>query len=298
MEAQSQEHDVDAIIANAYGTQNPSNESIPETQRPAVEQIAEPQYKEFEFNHRGQQVKIKENDPRHTQWLQQGYDYAQQTKAFKDERETWEKSKGEWEQNWGRYREIDDFAKQNPAWWNKIDHNYQEQQAAPPQGVSPEVKSYLDQTLQPIAQDIPLMKQFLQEMQTQKMEAARSEQDARLEKSIKSIQEKYPDLDFSTKDSTGYSLEQRVLNHAVENGFPTFRASFLDYYHDNLEKVAEARGRESTMKEMQKRQKLGLLDENPAQSKGEMTFGNGAKPRSWNDPALSAEAILREFKFA
>lgn len=298
----SSEHDVDAIIAQAYGgQQNPGNESSsPEKAAPqqqAQEPVA-PQYKEFEFNSRGQPVKIKENDPRFSQWLSQGHDYAQNIHSFKTEKDTWDRSKQDWEGQWGRYREIDQFAKQNPDWWSHIDQSYQ-QKLSSPSDVPDPVRQYLDQRLEPVAKDIPLMKQFLQEMQTQKMEKQQSEEDAKLGEAVKSIQSKYPNLDFSAKDGNGLSLEHRVLNHAMENGFPTFRAAFLDYYHDNLEKLAEARGKESIMQEMQKRKKLGLLDESPTPGRSNpMPFGNGATPKSWSDPQLSAASILKEFKFA
>src|SRR3990167_4529359 len=77
-ENSSSEHDVDAILASAYGdNQNPGIDA-PERPTAPVEKSPEPpQFKEYEFNARGQAVKIKENDPRFQQWLSQGYDYAQ-----------------------------------------------------------------------------------------------------------------------------------------------------------------------------------------------------------------------------
>jgi hypothetical protein len=158
------------------------------------------------------------------------------------------------------------------------------------------VQKYLDQRLEPVAKDLPLMKEFLQEMQTQKLEKQRADEDAQLAQSMKSLQEKYPQLDFAAQDGSGLSLEARVLNHAVNNGFPTFRAAFLDYYHDSLEQQAEARGREAMHKEAQKRQRLGLLDDNgPASAPQPTPFPR--KPQSWNDPQLSGHNILQNFKF-
>lgn len=295
----STEHDVDAILAQAYGgTQNPSQGEPSRT--PAPEKAPEaPQAREYEFNARGQAIKIKENDPRFSQWLSQGHDYSQNINTFKQERDGWEKSKQDWEKQWGTYREIDQFAKQNPDWWSSIEQSYQ-QRLSTPNNVPPEVKQYLDQRFEPIAQDIPLMKQFLQEMQTQKMEQQVKQEDDKLVGAIKSIQDKYPNLDFAAKDQTGLSLEQRVLDHAIKNGHQTFRAAFLDYYHDDLERLAETRGRESISQEMQKRKKLGLLDEAPAPGgkSNSMPFGNQGRPKSWGDPQLSAESILKEFKFS
>jgi hypothetical protein len=300
----AQEHDVDAIIAQAYGhSENPtsnssfsSQESAPK-QEVAPQKVAEPQYKEFEFNSRGQPIKIRENDPRFSQWLSQGHDYSQNIQTMKAEREAFERSRGEWEQSWKPYKEIDQFARQNPDWWNHIEQSYQ-QKLSTPEGVPDPVKQYLDQRLEPVAKDIPLMKEFLQEMQTQKMEKAKAEEDAKLGEAVKSIQTKYPNLDFSAKDESGLSLEHRVLNHAVNNGFPTFRAAFLDYYHDSLEKQAEARGKEAMTIEMNKRKRLGLLDDSPAPSRGQIPPpSSNRRPASWNDQSLSSDQILKEFKF-
>lgn len=296
-----QEHDVDAIIAQAYGQQNPGavEPSLKqETQEAPKAEV--PQFKEYEFNVRGQAVKIKDNDPRFQQWLSQGHDYAQNINAFKSERQAWEQQRQHFEKQYSPYREIDEFAKQNPDWWAYVDQSYKQRLSSQPE-IPDTVKSYFDQQLAPIKDDIPLMKQFLQEMQTQKIEKQQQEEDAKLNQAVKSIQEKYPDLDFSAKDESGFSLEHRVLNHAVENGFPTFRAAFFDYYHDHLEKLAEARGKESIAQEMHKRKKLGLLDENPTPTPtsqaGSILFGGSSKkPRSWND--LRSEDILKEFKFA
>jgi len=290
-----QEHDVDAIIAQAYGHENPSTAR----QEPpaAAKQEEAPQYKEFEFNVRGQPVKIKENDPRFSQWLSQGHDYAQNQAAVRAEREAFERSRGEWEKSYSPYKEIDQFAKQNPDWWNHIEQSYQQRQTSAPEGIPDPVRQYLEQRLEPIAKDLPLVKEFLQKQQTAEIEKNQAQEDSKLSESVKSIQTRYPDLDFAAKDESGLSLEHRVLNHAVHNGFPTFRAAFLDYYHDSLEKQAEARGKESLQTELNKRKKLGLLDDAPAPGKSKQSFfppSNGAKPASWNDPRLSADQILKE----
>lgn len=291
----AQEHDVEAIIAQAYGNHdNPTAQSQPPAKQEAPPPAAPPQFKEYEFNARGQAIKIKENDPRFSQWLSQGHDYAQNINSFKQERDTWDKSRSDWEKQWSPYKEIDQFARTNPDWWKHIEQSYQ-QKLSTPEGVPDPVKQYMDQRLEPVAKDIPLMKEFLQEMQTQKMEKQQAEEDAKLGDAVKSIQSKYPDLDFAAKDDSGLSLEHRVLNHAVENSFPTFRAAFLDYYHDSLEKQAEARGKEAIMQEMNKRKKLGLLDE-PAPGKAP-NISMARKPTSWGDPQLSADSILKEFNF-
>jgi hypothetical protein len=280
-----QDYDVDAILAQAYG-----NEAPPQAEQSPQPQSAAPEPREFEFNHRGQAIKIKENDPRMVQWMQQGYDYSQNINAFKGERETWEKQRQDWESKWNPYKEVDQFAQTNPDWWKHVEQSYQ-QRLSTPVDIPEPVKQYLE----PIIKDYSMVKGFVQDYQKQQIEKQQAEEDAQLNEAIKSIQGKYKDLDFSAKDESGLSLEQRVLNHAIENNLPNFRAAFLDYYHDNLEKLAEARGKEMTMKDFEKRKKLGLLDEKPTLGGAPSPFVS--KPKSWLDPQLSGEAILKEFNF-
>lgn len=290
-----EEIDVDQVLSSVYGNGDSQPTDSPQKNEPTpIAEPAAPSFREFEFTHRGSPIKIAENDPRFTQWLSRGYDYSELQDKFKNERQEWDASKQQWEKDWNIYREIDGFAKENPQWWEKIQQGYQQKQENPydiPEGV----KAYLDQRFEPVIKDLPLMKEFLQDMQRQKQELAQKDEDTRLQTSIKDIQSKYANIDFAAKDESGQSLEQRVLSHAITNGFPTFRSAFLDYYQDNLEKMAEARGKEFITQEMAKRQKLGLLDKAPAPTTSSiMPSRSDGRPRSWNDPSLSSEAILRE----
>lgn len=287
-----EEHDVEAIIANAYGQPSPQDSS-PQQASPAA---APAPVSEFEFSHRGQQIKVKPDDPRFQQWLSKGYDYDTHISQVKQEREAFERQRKEWEQSWSPYKEIDEYARSNPEWWAHVDQQFQQRGAPQQPQVDPSVQAYLDQKLGPLMQDIPALKQYLHKAQTEELEKQQASEDAQLAQSIKSLQEKYSGLDFAAKDESGLSLEQRVLNHAMEHGFPTFRGAFLDYYSDHLEQQAEARGREAMMKEAEKRKKLGLLDDSSPASKSVTPFPAG-KPRSWHDPSLSADAILREMGF-
>lgn len=287
------ELDGEAIYNQVYGNQQSHEAPAPQAAAPTPP--AEPQYKEYAFSHRGQEIKVKENDPKFQQWLSQGYDYGTNVNSFRQEQEKFNQSRQEFEQTFAPYKEIDQYARQNPDWWAHVDQSYQQREQQGQQAISPEIQRYLDAKLEPISKDLPLMKEFLQEQQTQKLEKQRADEDAQLATSMKSLQEKYKGLDFSAKDESGLSLESRVLNHAVGNGFPTFRAAFLDYYHDSLEKQAEARGRESFQAEAQKRQKLGLLDENPTSLPRETPFAG--KSKSWHDSSMSGDAIMRQFRF-
>lgn len=288
--------DVDAILAQAYGT----GEQQAAPSEPAAPAAPEP--REYGYQYKGQEVKIRDNDPKFQQLLSKGHDYEQNNLQLRTERQQWEQQRSEYEKQWAPYKEIDEYARQNPEWWSHVDQAWQQRNAPQaPQNVAPEMQSYIQQVLQQelagIKQDYPLIKQTIQDAQTAKLEKQRADEDAALAQSMQSLRQKYAGLDFSAQDESGLSLEQRVLNHAIEHGIPTFKAAFLDYYHESLEQQAVARGREAMMKEVEKRKKLGLLDDNTPTSSAQKPFAPG-KPRSWNDASLRGEALLKEFNFA
>lgn len=227
----------------------------PKSETAQAPQATAPVKEEFELDWNGQ--KIKADRDKFTKWAQMGYDYNQKIGAVSQRerqlQDDYNRRVQEYEQKLGPYKEIDAYALKNPQWWNSIQQSYQQTQS--PQ-IPPELKSYLD----PIVNDYSQVKNFIQDYQKGITEKNIKEQDTQLDTQIKSIGTKY-NLDLSAKDASGQSLEQKVLAHAVQNGIPTFKAAFLDFYHDDLQKQAEARGREAVQKEIDKRKKSGLLSE-------------------------------------
>ena len=281
-------NDVDALLSSI----EPQGREIPmSAPEPVVEE--RPQGSPFEIDWKGQKVALdltkKEDADRLRQWAQKGYDYNQNISAFKADKEGFLKERQEWEKQWSPYKEIDEFAKQNQDWWNHVQQSYQQRQQPQQPQIPDELKSYLD----PIVQDYSQVKSFINDYQKQIVERQTKEQDAQLETEIKSISSKY-NLDFAQKDESGQSLEQKVINHAVQHGFPTFKAAFYDFYQDNLEKLAEARGKEAVMQEIKRKKELGLLSESKTPSK----FAEGPqgfKGRSWNDVHSQ---VLRDLNLA
>lgn len=290
----AQDIDVDAIWDKAYGGgENSTVAPEPVSSAPieAPKQEA-PNFKEYEFAHRGQQVKIREDDPRFTQWMSMGYDYAQNNSALKTEREEFEKSRGNFEKTWSPYKEIDEYARDNPDWWQHVDQSYK-QKLSSQQDVPDSVKKYLESVLGPIQQDIPLVKQYLTKQQADEAAKIEKDQDTQLESSVKSVMERNPQIDFKAKDPSGMSLEHRVLDYGIKNQLLKFEDAFKAYYYDESIKQAESRGRESYMQELNKRKKLGILDNVPTQGKIP-NLTQASKIRSWSDPQLSSENILKE----
>jgi hypothetical protein len=124
----------------------------------------------------------------------------------------------------------------------------------------------------------------LQEKQAEQ----KQKEDAALDSEVSKIMEQHKDLDWTSADESGFTLEQRVLKHANDTGINSFRAAFRDYNHDQLLKLAELRARESAMLERQKVTKNGLLGQSPTPKKGLQTAEN-VKGKSYNN--LVSEAL-------
>lgn len=289
---ENQNDDVDALLesVSSQSYEVPMSESVPEAPSPETA----PQPKEWELDWNGQ--KIKADEDKFRKWAQQGYDYNQKMSSFnqkqQDSERAFQQKQQEWETKYSPYREIDQYVKENPSWWDHVEKSYQQAQNPPQAQIPDELKSYLD----PIVKDYSQVKDFIQDYQRQVIEQQARQQeeqakqhDTQLDGEIKSISQKY-NLDFAQQDESGQSLEARVLNHALQNGIPTFKSAFLDYYHENLEKLAESRGKESAMNDIKKRKQLGLLGESSTPTRAKTMSPSG--PRGKYE---GGEDILREF---
>ncbi len=245
------EEDLDALMARIDAPEPEMPMSAPETaQEPEAaaksEAPAAPQEFEYEFSGR----KIKEPIDMILKRAGMGYDYAQKMEAFKREQAAYKQQLEEKYKPYDKYKTIDEYVQKDPDWWAHVEQSYQDRLASEDPTVK-RVKSILDEELRPV-------KEMLSQKEQEAQQAKITEEDTRLTQDIKSIREKYSDLDFDTPDAEGKSLEAKVLEHGAKHNYPSFKAAFVDFYHDQLEKMWESRGREAVGKEAQKRQKLGL----------------------------------------
>ena len=271
----SGEMDVDALLEQVNAPEQERAMSAPEGQseQAAPAQAAAPQTpQEYEYEFSGR--KIKEPLDMILKRAGMGYDYAQKMEAFKREQTTFKQQLEEKYKPYDKYKTIDEYVQKDPEWWQHVEQSYQDRLASEDPTVK-RVKSILDEELRPVKE---LLSQKEQEAQQMKI----TEEDNRLTQDIKSIREKYSDLDFDTPDADGKSLEAKVLQHGAANNFPTYKAAFMDFYQDQLEKMWESRGREAVGKEAQKRQKLGLSG-TPQTPKPKASDGYNVKGKGWND---------------
>lgn len=126
--------------------------------------------------------------------------------------------------------------------------------------------------LSPIMQELHGLKSYVQQLQQEKQQSLASQEDTSLDKEIQSIRDKHADLDWTTPDESGYSLEYRVLEHASKIGTTSFDAAFKSLMHDKLIERAKLSAKDQLVKERQNKRKLGLLDAAPAPSGDDLGY--------------------------
>lgn len=279
--------DVDGLLSGS-GSQTPeipmgddSGVSSEPTQK-AQPQKSVQDVTELAFNWQGKQIKAPLTDPRVTQWLSQGYDYAQKMQAFKQSQTEFEQKQRMLSELESKYKPLEDYYSQNPDRWQYVNQQYE----ALKNGLDP--SNPIAQKIQTLESKLSQTSQFIQNLQNEKLTQQRQQEDQALDGEVKSIQEQFKDLDWSTPDATGKTLEIRVLEHAHQNGIKSFRAAFRDLNHDHLLKLAEERAKEGVVKDQQKKTKLGLLGQTQAPKKG-LTNAADYKSKSYDD--LIAEGL-------
>lgn len=281
--------DADALLEQIESSSNQdipmaapqSDETVQETQ-PTQESIQQ-QIQELAFKHQDKEIRVPFTDPRVSQWASQGYDYAQKIAQFNQERQSILQQKEQYEKEYSPYKTIDQFAKENPEWWEHIQQSYEARKQGMPHGeeATRVPKEILDK--------LSKHEQFISQIEQEKERARIEKEDSALNQEISSIREQYKDLDWNTPDESGLSLEKRVIKHAVDNKIANFRAAFRDYNHDNLLKLTESRAKETLTKENQKRTKLGIIGQSPTSQKSVKT-AEGIKNKTYDD--LMREALF------
>lgn len=269
--------DVDATL-EAIESESVSSErpmSAPQEQTQAPQQTT-PEY-EFQWNGRN----IKAPVDKLTQWASQGYDYAQKMAQFKQQMAEFEQQKSVLD----RYREVDEYARTNPQWWEHVSQSFAQRAQQQQQSQLPEdLTGFID----PLKNELQELKQWKNQLETERMTQQRQQEDQQLDTDIKSVREQYKDLDFDRVDEEGRTLEMKVLDHAVKNGINNFKTAFRDYMADELVKRAESRGREAAVRERQEQAKKGLLGKTQAPTKG-ITPAQNHRNKSYQD--LYKEAL-------
>jgi hypothetical protein len=248
--------DIDSIVAS---TEESTNQEIPMGETPAQESTPQEFTHEYKFKADGKEIAVPYNDPRVQRWLEMGYSAPNRMGKLTQDLEGYKTKLSDYEkkiQGYQPFEQVDQWAKENPEKWQAVLNQVQASHGQNQSQMPPEFQ----QKLQGI-------EKFIQQVQEKEIVQRQQTADQHLDQDIKSIQEKYPNIDFKTPDQTGTSLEYKVVEHGVKSGIPSFRAAFNDYFQDKLMAMAEEKGRESAGKTLQKT-KTGLMPNKVSPSQG------------------------------
>lgn len=191
-------------------------------------------------------------------WLGQGRHYSQRAQELNQKEATLNETARKYE-GYESYRPVAEFVNNDPqgkAWWEHVQQQWESRHTYN----QPEE---LQKTLNPWVNEINTLKQELGELKQFKQSLSQKEQDAQLDAEISQVKEKFGNVDWSALDSTGLTLEQRVINHGAKNGHPGFRSAFLDYYHDDLMQLGQAGKKEAEAKAQVAQTKTGIIGKSP-----------------------------------
>lgn len=271
--------DIDALYDQAMGES--SSTVIPESAPPAPEK--------YVIKANGKDIEATKEQL--LEWATRGYSSPNKIGELNKKLLEWENKWKTHEPILNTYKPVDEFAKQNPQWWQHVMDQWekrtawqnpnQTQTGQAPGALPPEFVQEFSQ----LKEELQSLRQFKDEISNNQRQYQTQMEDQALDTEIKSIREQYPDLDFNSLDENGDSLERRILKHAADIGTKSFKAAFRDYYHDELVKRAQEKGKEAVVNERVKRSKLGLLGETSAPIKG---------VRSTNVKGKSYENLLQE----
>lgn len=276
---QSQDIDVDALMAQVESGDE-TNASPPAPTEAAATQPTQAEIQEMEITWSGKPIKAPVD--RIKQWASQGYDYAQKMAEFKQQQSAFERSQKEFEPLKSRYSEIDEYAKQNPQWLEHVNQQYMSAIGRAQAEGAP------NSDIQALKQELQELKSFKEEITTERTTVKQQQDDQKLDGEIRSIQDKYKDLDWKTPNSEGKTMETQVLEFGIQNGIKNFEQAFKLFNHDSLISLHAAKAKEEQVRNKQAQTKAGLLGSTPAPTKQFERVSN-IKNKSYND--LTREAL-------
>lgn len=268
----SQDIDVSKTIENIekYGEANPKElqeTAAPIDEKPYLSFKTNDDFMNHQLEYKAADKPVKENLQTILQRAQQGYHYAQNMQKLKMDREGFETERKTIQQQIEEAKTINDkwskfeqYAKENPEWYDHWNGAWENRQQAPGQQTAPDdVQARIDAVL---AEKLKPFEGLLSEKQQSEQRQKIADEDRMLDESIKSIRTQYKDIDFDRTDpETGKSLEYQVLEFMTQNGINNFQHAFKSFYHDNLVKREIERQKEAEQKALVDRKKKGIVDE-------------------------------------
>ena len=277
--------DIDASlndpIQQVFGESTPTTANEVET--PSVETQVEtpandtPWWKTDEFQgktleYRSSNKDVSEDIETVLKRASMGYNYAQnmqqlnqEKEAFQSEMERERQRVSDMENKWKQY---DDFAKQNPEWANHVNSAWENRFSNTSQETGTQSPPQATNIPEEYQKKIEAFENFMGDFK-------RSQEDQALNTEIEKVRSEYQDIDFSYSDpNSGKTLEMQVLEHARNNGISNFRAAFRDFYHDALVRKSVEQAKKDLGSKIQANAKQGIISnsETPIAQKSPQSY--------------------------
>lgn len=195
----------------------------------------------------------------------QGYHYSQRMAELKSQEREWQRQLEEQKALADKYREIDDYARSNPQWFEYWNNAYQNRSL----GVGGEqegfdvskIASLIDQKLAPFQETI--------QQQRERMEREKiAQEDEMLNSQVQSTMKEFSDVDFSATDpQTGSTLEHRVYQFMIDNGINDFNKAYKLMDYNNIITRQTEKAKADLVKQEQMKRKQGIVSETSVKSK-------------------------------
>jgi hypothetical protein len=228
-------------------------------------------------------------------YAQQGYDYSQNMHQLNtrireiDQKEATlaEKESG-LSERMDYIKQVDDYAVQNPQWWDHVSQAFSNATGIQEPGVQQAMN--LQQEQNPLVRDLTTQLTGLQAQVKELLDSnntkVQQEQDSKFEKQVTELKGKYDQFDWETPDDNGHYLEDRILQHGVDNKIASFQASLRDYLHDQILEKAQERAKMKVGASIKNGTKNGTTSKQPTTSP---IFQRADTSKSYEN--LAAEAL-------
>jgi hypothetical protein len=204
----------------------------------------DPSKQEYAITVGGKEVKGTIDQLR--KWASMGYEAPNKIGQLNQQLEQWKQKEAQFKEWQEKYSAVDEYAKQNPQWWNHVTKNWEQ------------VSQQMNEN-NPLLQELNSLKATVQDLAQYKNNIVMQQEDKVYEEEKSKITQQFPDVDLHSPGEDGKSLEYKVLEHAQKMGIKNFTTAFRDFYHDEIVKRASEKAKEQVVKEKQTKSRLGIV---------------------------------------
>ena len=253
----------DSVMSPEVETSEPTEgESEAKSEEPSEDGVNEPAESTddlFTLKHKDLENGEKQfSRDKVTEYAQKGFDYELKMHSLKSERAAFEEKLAELEKRQQEFSEkreywenIDKYMVENPSFAETVRAAWEQQQGQQSHVTSDPQYQALQSTIKSLEERLNVQDNERQEISLKKAEES-------LVKSKAEYKDKHPDFDWETKDEFGQTLQERIEQHAVDNGIRSYNLAANSYLFDQHIKRTEMKAKESVAKELTAKKKMGL----------------------------------------